>query len=98
MAIKYIKEAKAENMFPAKILKKLIVLKNDESAQRATEPVHKSYDKRQSTTKAVGKPEAKSISPYEQKREIKRPRLTEPTAPSLNLTGMLIHVSTLLVN
>ncbi|CAL9231815.1 unnamed protein product [Arabidopsis halleri] len=86
MAIKYIKEAKAENMFPAKIFKKLIVLKNDESAQRATEPVHKSYDKRQSTTKAVGKPEAKSISPYEQKREIKRPRLTEPTAPSLNLT------------
>ncbi|CAA0405082.1 unnamed protein product [Arabidopsis thaliana] len=86
MAIKYIKEAKAETMFPAKILKRLTALKNDESAQRAMEPVHKSYDKRQSTTKAVEKSEAKSSIPYEQERVIKRPRLTEPTAPSQNLT------------
>jgi len=88
MAIKYIKEAKAETMFPAKILKRLAVVKNDESAQRAMEPVQKSYEKRQSTTKGVEKSEAKSSIPYEQKHVIKRPRLTEPTAPSQNLTGM----------
>lgn len=98
MALKYIKEAKAESMFPAKVLKKLAVLKNDESFQRAMKPVHTSYEQSQSTTTAVGKSEAKSIIPYEQKNEVKRQRLTEPITPSQNSTGILIHVSKLLVN
>ncbi|EOA19886.1 hypothetical protein CARUB_v10000134mg [Capsella rubella] len=92
MALKYIKEAKAESMFPAKILKKLTALKNDESVQKAMEPVRKSYEKGQSTTKAVGKPDAQSISPHEHNTAAKRQRLTEPIAPPQNSTVKRVEV------
>ncbi|XP_010494033.1 PREDICTED: FRIGIDA-like protein 5 [Camelina sativa] len=95
MALKYIKEVKAESMFPTKILNKLVVLKNDESVQKATEPVHKSYEKRQNTTKAVGKSDAHSISPYEHNNEAKRQRLTEPIAPSQNSTAKQVEVASI---
>ncbi|CAN7089628.1 unnamed protein product [Brassica rapa subsp. narinosa] len=51
MALECIQERKAEHMFPPKILNKLSLLKNGESAaKRAMEPVHKSSEN-QDTTK-----------------------------------------------
>nr|VDC58548.1 unnamed protein product [Brassica rapa] len=72
MALECIQERKAEHMFPPKILNKLSLLKNGESAaKRAMEPVHKSSENQDTT---------------------KRQRLTEPTTPTQNSTGMLTHV------
>ncbi|KAJ4877692.1 FRIGIDA-like protein 5 [Raphanus sativus] len=84
MALECILERKAAHMFPPKILNKLSLLKNGEpAAKRAMEPVHKSTERRQNTTNAVGKLKAESVTPYEQKQpEAKRQRLTETTAPS----------------
>ncbi|XP_013610577.1 PREDICTED: FRIGIDA-like protein 5 [Brassica oleracea var. oleracea] len=89
MALECIQERKAEHMFPPKILNKLSLLKNGESAaKRAMEPVHKSLEGRQNTTNAVEKLKAESVTPYEQKQhEAKRQRLTEPITPSGDKIG-----------
>ncbi|ESQ32270.1 hypothetical protein EUTSA_v10005503mg [Eutrema salsugineum] len=86
MALECIREKKTESMFPAKILKQLNVLKNDEPAPRAVEQVHKSYEKRRSTTNAVEKSKADSFVPYQQKSEAKRQKLTEPRTHVQNST------------
>ncbi|KAL1220857.1 FRIGIDA-like protein 5 [Cardamine amara subsp. amara] len=67
MALKYINETKSEYMFPSKVLKKLIELKDDESASAAM-----NHEERQRSTKT------KSIIPHEEESEAKRQRLTEP--------------------
>lgn len=90
MALDCIREKKAESIFNANALKDLsLMAKNDDSAPRATEPVHKSCEKGQTTANAVEKSKAdNSVVPYEHKNEAKRQRLTEPITPFQNSTGM----------
>ncbi|CAN8255726.1 unnamed protein product [Cochlearia groenlandica] len=86
MALECIRKKKAESMFPAKTLERLVLLTEDESAQRATQSVDKSCEKGQITTDALTKSEADSTIPYERKGEAKRQRLTEPVTPFQNST------------
>ncbi|CAA7038132.1 unnamed protein product, partial [Microthlaspi erraticum] len=76
MALECIRKKRVENLFPAETFKHLIVLANDESS--SPRPVHKSYEKGQSSTSdAVKKPKPDSSIPYEQKTEAKRQRLSD---------------------
>ncbi|KAL0738722.1 hypothetical protein Bca4012_014932 [Brassica carinata] len=86
MALDCIREKKAESRFNANALKQLSVLAENDSAPRATEPVHKSCEKGQNTANAVEKSKADSVIPYEHKNEAKRQRLTEPITPFQNST------------